>query len=88
MVHKAEAYVQDKLLLPNPLKPFCKLLVRSPFVAWVGVMGLKKVVIVHITLSNDTIGKFFLQHIFVHICLPQSLIDVKKFAAVLVLAAM
>ena len=34
-----------------------------------------------IILPDDTIGKFFLLDVFVHICLPQSLTDVKKFAA-------
>ena len=32
-------------------------------------------------LPDDTSGKFFLLEVFMHICLPQSLIDVKKLAA-------
>ena len=37
--------------------------------------------VLQIPLADDRIGKFFLLEGFIHICLSQSLIDVKKFAA-------
>ena len=61
-------------------KPFLK---RQCYLPLIKKQSDDKHSLLQIPILDDTIGKFFLLEVFMHICLPQSLTYLKKFAAAL-----